>query len=404
LRYRRSWDAENETTATVWTAWRDFENNLPIFCDGAPGGVNGKLDRIFSGGSLQHVYSADVFAHENTLLVGLGVEAQRDERSRHCQAGGAKVLDQDEDVTSVRLFLRDEFSIVDNVVLSFSLGFDTLRYEVSDHLSVTPSNPDDSGHMEFSEWSPSAALRWTPSEALSLYTRVSTSFEPPTTTELRVEGGGGGFNSQLEAQRAVNFEGGIKGLLVGTLRYEVAAYGIWTDDEILPFESAGGQEYFRNAGKTRRHGVEAMLEYEFLPGLIATASYTYSHAEFRNYVVGADDRSGKEVPGFPEQHAYAELRYVHSSGLYAALEGRYVGEFWADDANTVHSDSYALLDARAGWRGNVGAWRVGPYLAVQNLSDSEYDDNIRINAFGGRYFEPAPGLTVQGGISLGYEF
>ena len=98
LRYRRNWDADNETTFAVWTAWRDFENNIPIFCDGSPGGVKGKLDRIFAGGSVQHVYSGEVFEHENTLLVGFDVEAQRDERSRRCRVDGSKVLDQDEDV------------------------------------------------------------------------------------------------------------------------------------------------------------------------------------------------------------------------------------------------------------------------------------------------------------------
>ncbi|MFP8876979.1 MAG: TonB-dependent receptor, partial [Myxococcota bacterium] len=257
LRYRRSWDADNETTIAAWTAWRDFENNIPIPCPGSVPGVEGKLDRIFAGGSVQHVYTREVFEHANTLLVGLDVEAQRDERSRRCLTGGSSFLDQDEDVTSLRAFLRDEFSIVEDVALSFSLGFDALRYEVDDHFLVTPENPDDSGRMNFSEWSPAAALRWTPSQALSLHTRVSTSFEPPTTTELRVEGGGGGFNSDLEAQRAVNFEVGIKGLVVGRLRYEVVGYRIWTDDEILPYESAGGQTYFRNAGRTRRHGVEA---------------------------------------------------------------------------------------------------------------------------------------------------
>ena len=52
----------------------------------------------------------------------------------------------------------------------------------------------------------------------------------------------------------------------------------------------------------------------------------------------------------------------------------------------------------------MGSWRVGPYIAVQNLTDRTYDDNVRLNAFGGRYFEPAPGVTVQGGVSLSYDF
>ena len=147
-----------------------------------------------------------------------------------------------------------------------------------------------------------------------------------------------------------------------------------------------------------------MVEYEFMPGLIATAAYTYSEAEFTDYVVDGENYDGNQVPGVPKQHLYAELRYIHDSGVFAALEGRYIGAFWANDANTVQSDSYGLLDLRAGWRTEIGSWRLGPYVAFSNLTDSVYDDNVRLNAFGGRYFEPAPGGTVQGGLSVSYVF
>ncbi len=413
LRYRRNWDSANETTLAAWTAWRGFDNNLPFNGDCGPGrppGTAGELDRIFGGASAQHVLSSDILERGNTLLVGFDVEMQRDDRSRRCNFGGgslgAYTLDQEEDVTSLRAFFHDEFQLREDLALSFSLGFDALRYEVSDRLPVSGGNPNDSGRLDFSEWSPAASLRWSPDSALSLYTRVSTSFEPPTTTELRVEGGGGGFNRDLEAQSALNFEVGLKGMVPGRLRYELVAYRIWTRDELLPYQdpnAPGGETYFRNAGRTKRRGVEAMLEYEFIPGLIASAAYTYSSAEFVDYVVSGQDLKGKQIPGVPEQHLYAELRYIHSSGFFAALEGRYVGAFWADDANTVQTDAYGLLDLRLGWRGEIGSWKLAPYLALANLTDSVYDDNVRLNANGG-YFEPAAGFAVQGGLSLSYLF
>ncbi|MFL2935482.1 MAG: TonB-dependent receptor domain-containing protein [Myxococcota bacterium] len=404
LRYRRNWDAQNETTVAVWTASRDFNNHIPIFCNGGPQGVDGELDRIFAGGSVQHLNSHEVFSMDNSLLAGFDVEAQRDQRRRNCLQDRDLVLDQDEDVTSVRFFLRDELDLTDELLLSFSLGFDWLFYSVSDQLAPTVGNPDDSGSFNFTEWNPAAALLWNRSSALNAYARVSTSFEPPTTTELRREGGAGGFNSDLEAQRAVNFEVGLKGMLPGRLRYEFVVYQIWTDDEIVQYELADGQEYYGNAGKTERHGVEAMVEYEFVPGLIASAAYTYTKAEYTDYNSRGSDFSGNQVPGVPEQHLYAQLRYIHPTGLFAALEGRYIGAFFANDANTVETESYGLLDLRAGWRGQIGAWQLGPYVNLSNLTDTKYNDNVRLNAFGGRYFEPAPGFAVQGGLSLEYVF
>ena len=70
----------------------------------------------------------------------------------------------------------------------------------------------------------------------------------------------------------------------------------------------------------------------------------------------------------------------------------------------METESYGLLDLRAGWRGNIGSWQLGPYVNLSNLTDTEYNDNVRLNAFGGRYFEPAPGFAVQGGLSLEYVF
>jgi iron complex outermembrane receptor protein len=41
---------------------------------------------------------------------------------------------------------------------------------------------------------------------------------------------------------------------------------------------------------------------------------------------------------------------------------------------------------------------------VNNLFDESYFGNIRINAFGGRYYEPAATRNYFGGIRLTYDF
>jgi len=41
-----------------------------------------------------------------------------------------------------------------------------------------------------------------------------------------------------------------------------------------------------------------------------------------------------------------------------------------------------------------------PFLGINNAFDTKYNDNIRINAFGGRYYEPAPGINIFGGIRV----
>ena len=51
-----------------------------------------------------------------------------------------------------------------------------------------------------------------------------------------------------------------------------------------------------------------------------------------------------------------------------------------------------------------GSLVVSPFIGVNNLFDEAYNSNLRINAFGGRYFEPGPERNVYGGIELRYDF
>jgi iron complex outermembrane receptor protein len=116
------------------------------------------------------------------------------------------------------------------------------------------------------------------------------------------------------------------------------------------------------------------------------------------------DFSGNSVPGVPEHFVNGAIEYRHSTGLHGAFEVRYAGPFFADDANTVETESYVVADLRFGWEGRFGRWRVVPHIGFNNLFDAKYIDNIRLNGSFGRYFEPAPEFEAYGGLSLGYEF
>ena len=57
-----------------------------------------------------------------------------------------------------------------------------------------------------------------------------------------------------------------------------------------------------------------------------------------------------------------------------------------------------MVDGRIGKTIPAGRESLTVYLGIDNLLDKEYYDNIRINAFGGRYFEPAPDRTFYAGL------
>lgn len=82
-----------------------------------------------------------------------------------------------------------------------------------------------------------------------------------------------------------------------------------------------------------------------------------------------------------------------------------VGRLFADNANSAVSDSYSVVNLRAGYRAlQAGNWVLAPFFGVNNLTDTEYAGNVRINAFGGRHFEAAPDRHYYGGLSIRYNF
>src|SRR5690606_27062992 len=166
-----------------------------------------------------------------------------------------------------------------------------------------------------------------------------------------------------------------------------------------------GRNYFQNAGKSQRDGFEFSFIGRPTDRLQATVSYTYSDFTFGEFLDAANnDFSGNVIPGTSENVLYGELVYTHPRGWYAAADLIFIDEQFGDNANTVAVDSYTLSNLRLGYDIDVGRLNVSPFLGVNNLTDEEYTANVRLNPFGGRYFEPGPGRNGYAGVTLNYRF
>lgn len=397
---RREIRDEQTLTARAHLVRRDLDNRLP-FRDG--GAVD--LSRLVAGGGFQYLARGSLLGHEHALAVGLDVDAQRDDRLRFDNEEGrrgALRLDQDEDVTAWGVYAKGDLDLFADVAATAALRFDQVRFRVRDHFAP---DGDQGGRLRFDQASPMAGLVWTPAADFAVYGLVSTSFETPTTTEL-ASPTGGGFDSSLEPQTAIDYEIGARGTLFGRARFDLAVFHIDVRDELVPYELPGqpGRRFFRNAGRSRRDGVEAALEVDLREGLVATFAYTYSDFRFVRYATPAGSFDGNPLPGVPEHQGFASLAYEHPSGLYAEWSVLAVDSMPADDAERARSRFQLVSDLRIGARIELGRFELGPFVGVTNLLDDDYDANVRINAAGGRYFEPGPGVGVYGGLGLRYAF
>jgi iron complex outermembrane receptor protein len=378
--------------------WRDFSNELP-FVDG--GAVD--LQRFFFGVGAQYT-PRSMLPDGLELTVGVDLDRQDDDRLRFDNNQGVRgdmTFDQQERVDSTGLYVQGRYELTDDLSMSAGLRYDEVTFDIGDNFLT---DGDDSGEIDFEEISPSIGLNYAFGEHI-LFGSFSRSFETPTTTELANPDSGGGFNRSLDAQVADNYEVGIKGERNGAY-YELAVFHIDLTDELVPFElpTMPGRTFYSNAGKSDRNGVETALSWQHESGFGADLSYTYSDFTFEDFVdESGNDIAGATLPGLPKHFGYAGVSYSGANGLLARLESVYSGKLYADNANATEVDSYIVTNFRASREFESGNWLVRPYIGLNNIFNERYFSNIRINAFGGRFFEPAPERNFYAGVVVRFQ-
>jgi iron complex outermembrane receptor protein len=395
FQYEGILDARRTIEAAVHYTQRDFANRLPFESGGQV-----EFDRQFHGTQIQYRYRGD----SSIFVVGADLDRQEDQRRNFDNIEGARgplVLDQEETVTGFGAFAYHAWEFAEQLKLTTALRQDIVRFEVTDDFLA---DGDDSGVIEFEETTPMVALSWVPRVDTILYARASSSFETPTTTEFD-NPMGAGFNPELESQTARSVEVGIRGRVPGNgwvLSYDLAAFTMDIDGALVPYELPGspGREFYRNAGSSTRNGVELALDMDLPAGFSIALDYTWSDFSYDRYEVDGRSYAGNRIPGIPEHFGGFRISYENTAGLFAELNMRLVGSFQANDENTETIRDYAVTSLRMGHRLTIGNWEFEPFLGLNNLEDTSYFGNIRINAFGGRYFEPAPGRTVYGGLRI----
>jgi iron complex outermembrane receptor protein len=316
---------------------------------------------------------------------------------------GARTLDQQEKVSSIGPYVRDELEFGDRYTLSAGLRADYVKFEVDDFFPVSESNPDDSGHRTLHAWSPMVGLVAKITPLHSVYANVSRAFETPTTTELGNQANGSaGFNPDLQPQLSTTYELGFKGIALDRVQYDVAGFDTEVHDELIAFEVPGGEgrTYFRNAGRTRRQGIEAELISD-VGAFSLAASYTYSRFRFRDYAVDSANLAGNTIPGIPQHQVQGSATYHHRN-LFATIEGLAKSSQFVDDQNTQKASGFFVMNLRAGGTALFGRPWLAPSIGVQNVFDRHYVPSVAINAAGGKYYEPGAGRAFYVQLTAAY--
>jgi len=341
-------------------------------------------------------------------------------RNYENRRGSLGALRYDDEINTLTgfAFAQADAELPAGLLATVGLSYNRLRYRIRRGAGSA------SGAYELErnfrpELSPRLALLKELTPALSVYASFSTGFSPPTEEEIRPSSGL--INTDLQAERGRSYELGLRGsLLQQYLRFDLALFDQQIRQTITTQGADNGVTLFANTGTTRQRGVEVALSgwlwqaanprNQSIPiGLRAWLSYAYNYFRFEDYQPGGQDFSGNHLTGTAPHTLSAGLDLAAPLGFFLVPSLNHQSAIPLNDANTEYAASYWTFAGRLGWRtalrrsqqpGRPGPLEMTLYVGVDNATDRRYSLGNDLNAFGGRYFQPAPGRSFYGGASI----
>ncbi len=312
-----------------------------------------------------------------------------------------------EDITALQgsAFTQMELTLPHNISVAGGLSYSLMRYlhenyYPGDYLALKKTF--DGAVMPRLAFNKVFWKNW--SATLS----VSSGFSPPTLQEVRPSAGG--FRQDLEAEKGMNRELSLR-YFGNRLTAEITAYSFRLNQTIVRRSTDAGAEYFINAGKTNQNGIEWRLDYPLLNtpgfpvGLNLWHSGTLARYTFEAYISGDEDISGNALPGIPtfSQTTGADLLLKGGIGLFAVYQ--YGGKIFLNESNTAENSPYHQFHLRGRWQKTWGKHLYTELNASSEwVSAAVYSLGYDLNAFGNRFYNPAPKQNWYGGLKVGWKW
>ena len=418
LNYQRAMSASDDLSVTAYAGERETTQyqSIPMgpqLNPTHPGGVI-QLNRHYQGIDSRWTHRDALWTLPVNVTLGLNYENMSEKRKGYenfvLENGapvygekGATRRDERNLMWNLDPYLQSSWQLTDQLTLDAGVRYSSIWFDANDHY-ITPTNGDDSGDASYHKWLPAGALKYRVTDAWNVYLSAGRGFETPTINELSYRSGGqNGLNLALKPSTSDTLELGSK-TRIGNGLFSAALFQTDTDNEIVVDASSGGRTTYKNAGKTRRQGLELALDQQFAYDWKLKMAWTWLDATYRSNACGATDCNGNRMPGIARNMGYASFGYQPEQGWYAGADVRYMGDIMADDENSAKAPSYTVAGLNTGYKFLYQRWVLDLFGRVDNLFDKRYVGSVIVNESNGRYYEPAPGRNYGVGMAVSYRF
>ncbi|MBM7156328.1 TonB-dependent receptor PqqU [Klebsiella pneumoniae] len=417
LRYERQLSAQDDLSVMMYAGERETTQfqSIPRAPQLKPSHAGGVIDltRHYQGIDTRLTHRGELLVPV-TLTAGLDYENMSERRKGYenfvmvngaPQYGEQGALRRNERnlMWNVDPYLQTQWQLTDKLSLDAGVRYSSVWFDSNDYY-ITPGNGDDSGDASYHKWLPAGSLKYALTDAWNVYLSAGRGFETPTINELSYRSDNqSGLNFGLKPSTNDTVEIGSK-TRIGNGLFTAALFQTNTDNEIVVDSSSGGRTSYKNAGKTRRQGMELGLDQQFGESWRLKAAWTWLDATYRTNVCDDASCNGNRIPGIARNMGYASFGYQPEQGWYAGSDIRYMSDIMANDENSAKAPSWTVVGLTTGYKWSYGRMDMDLFGRIDNLFDREYVGSVIVNESNGRYYEPAPGRNYGIGMNLAWRF
>jgi iron complex outermembrane receptor protein len=316
--------------------------------------------RISSSANSQHLYS---------WLVG--TYFFKEDIGTFFNMGTAKTTDID--IEGAALFGQATYTLFGKLHLTGGARYDYQKMDGTQNCN----NAEYDGDSSKGEFLPKLSIAYDLTDAAMVYATVSKGYMS------------GGYNFTTATSKDTfmygpeytwNYELGLKSSwLDNRLITNLSAFYIdMKDKQVSEVDAVTLSANTSNAAKARSMGVELEVQARPARGWNIYGGIGYSNTKIKDWVATEFnsvyngtvqyDYSGKELPNAPCYTYNLGTQYVHETGFYGRVDLLGTGDFYHDSKNTVHEESYELVNLRLGYMMNdfeIAFW-------CKNLFDKDY--------------------------------
>lgn len=299
------------------------------------------------------------------------------------------------------IFLSQKAEIGNRLFIDAAISLNGMEYQWK-----VPDAAD--GAVQFNnQWLPDFGITYLLSERFSIRGKIGKGNSAPVLEEFRSSTQE--INTFLKPEYGWNKELGFRKQLGTSFYLEASFFDFRLKDAIVRRQNEAGQEFFVNSGSTAQQGIEITAETKkfkinssFLNEIRFWASAAFYDFTFEEYRKNDEDYSGNKITGVPASTIQNLLSLKLANIMNVHFSHFYTSSFYLNDANSVASEPSLIGNLVFEFPLKLNNSILNFKVQMNNIYNTKYVLGYDINAFGGRFYNPAATRSFTAGMTIDF--